>query len=70
MKDFIKKSGLTVSQFAKKYDVPYNTVRQWAEGIRKAPTWLVRLFEAEQAYKPLVEEQIKTEKTILLDENF
>lgn len=54
MKDFIEKSGLTASQFAKKYDIPYNTVRQWAEGIRKAPTWLVRLFEAEMAYKPLI----------------
>lgn len=55
MKDFIEKSGFTVSQFAKKYDIPYNTVRQWAEGIRKAPDWLVKLFEAEQAYKPLIE---------------
>ena len=53
MKEFIEKSGLTAAQFAKKYGIPYNTVRQWTEGIRKAPAWMEKLFKNEQAYKPL-----------------
>lgn len=60
MKTFIAKSGLTPAQFAKKYDIPYNTVRQWAEGLRSAPEWLKKLFQAEQACKPLLT-QSKTE---------
>lgn len=55
MKEFIEKSGLTAAQFAKKYEIPYNTVRQWAEGIRSAPSWLKKIFESENAYKPLIE---------------
>ena len=67
MKEFIEKSGLTTAQFAKKYDIPYNTVRQWAEGIRKAPNWLTRLFKAEQAYKPLIEE-VKEDTSLITEE--
>lgn len=72
MKEFIAKSGLTPAQFAKKYDIPYNTVRQWAEGIRCAPKWMVNLFKNENAYKPLNYKKgylLKTvhEKGILID---
>ena len=62
MKEFIEKSGLTAAEFAKQYGIPYNTVRQWAEGIRKPPDWLKKLFESEQAYKPLAETEEKEKK--------
>ena len=55
MKKLIEKSGLSIKEFSDKYGIPYNTVRQWYNGARSAPDWLVNLFKAEQAYKPLID---------------
>lgn len=68
MKEIIEKSGLTNSQFAKKYEIPYNTVRQWAEEKRKAPDWIKKLFKREQEYKPLLLIEEKDENTSLITE--
>lgn len=57
MKKFIEESGLTIKEFSEKYGIPYNTVRQWYNGSRSAPDWLVNLLKAEQAYKPLIDEK-------------
>ena len=57
MKKLIEESGLSVKEFSEKYGIPYNTVRQWSSGSRSAPDWLVNLFKAELAYKPLSDEK-------------
>lgn len=57
MKKFIEESGLSIKEFSEKYGIPYNTVRQWYNGARSAPDWLVNLFKAEQAYKPLIDDK-------------
>lgn len=55
MKKLIEESGLSIKEFSEKYGIPYNTVRQWYNGARSAPDWLVNLLKAEQAYKPLID---------------
>ena len=55
MNKLIEESGLSIKEFSEKYGIPYNTVRQWYNGARSAPDWLVNLFKAEQAYKPLID---------------
>jgi len=58
MRKLIEESGLSIKEFSEKYGIPYNTVRQWYNGARSAPDWLVNLLKAEQAYKPLVDNKI------------
>lgn len=58
MKQLIEESGLSIKEFSEKYGIPYNTVRQWHNGARSAPDWLVNLLKAEQAYKPLIDNKI------------
>lgn len=67
MQKVIKESGLTIKEFSELYEIPYNTVRQWANGTRQAPKWLVRIFKAEQAYKPLIEE-VKEDTSLISEE--
>lgn len=45
MKELIEKSGLSIKEFAEKYEIPYNTVRQWYNGERKMPRYLKNLIE-------------------------
>jgi predicted transcriptional regulator len=44
MKKLIEESGLSIKEFSDKYGIPYNTVRQWYNGARSAPDWLVSLI--------------------------
>lgn len=45
MKKLIKESGMTIRQFSEHYEIPYNTVRQWYNGTRQAPSWIRGLIE-------------------------
>ncbi len=45
MQEVIKNSGMTIKEFSKYYEIPYNTVRQWFNETRKAPNWLIKLFK-------------------------
>lgn len=40
MQEFIRQSKLSIKEFSELYGIPYNTVRQWANGERKAPEWV------------------------------
>ena len=44
MQELIKQSGMTIRQFSEFYEIPYNTVRQWYNGQRQAPSWAVKLL--------------------------
>lgn len=51
MKNLIKETGLTNKQFAEYYGIPYNTVLQWAKGIRRAPKYLTNLIKENRELK-------------------
>ena len=44
MQELIKQSGMTIKEFSEFYEIPYNTVRQWANGTRKAPSWITKII--------------------------
>ncbi len=39
-----KETGLSQSQFAKKFDIPVGTLQHWEQGIRKPPDYLIGLL--------------------------
>jgi DNA-binding transcriptional regulator YiaG len=45
MQEVIKNSNMTIKEFSNYYEIPYNTVREWYNGNRKAPNWVVKLFK-------------------------
>lgn len=45
MKNLIIESGMTLSQFANFYEIPYGTVRQWYTGERKPPSYIIKLIK-------------------------
>ena len=45
MKEIIENSGLKLKEFAEKYKIPYNTLRQWYNGERKPPTWIKEILK-------------------------
>ena len=45
MQELIKNSGLSIKEFSEKYEIPYNSVRQWYNGERKAPEYIKKLIE-------------------------
>lgn len=55
IKELRKKSGLYQEQFAKKYNIPVNTIRNWEQGRYKCPTYIVsmisRIMELESNLK-------------------
>ena len=76
MKEIIKNSGLTLKEFAEKYEIPYNTVRQWNNAERQAPNWIKKLFNnakntitIEQLYEYYTEEGLKYRAIIKKDSN-
>ena len=44
-KELIKELNLTIKDFAKLYEIPYNTVRQWYNGSRQAPPYIKKMVE-------------------------
>lgn len=44
MKKIIKSLGMSIKEFSEYYDIPYNTVRQWWNGDRKPPKWVIKLL--------------------------
>lgn len=46
MQEIIKESGMTIREFSNHYEIPYNTVREWYNGNRKAPNWVIKIFKA------------------------
>lgn len=40
-----KETGLSQSQFAKKFDIPVGTLQHWEQGIRKPPEYVLSLVE-------------------------
>ena len=55
MKEIIEKSGLKLQEFAERYGIPYNTVRQWYNGERHPAEWVKKLIKEKTEYKPLLE---------------
>ena len=51
MQNLIKETGLTNKEFAEYYEIPYNTVLQWAKGIRKAPKYITKLIKENRNLK-------------------
>lgn len=39
------KYNLTIQKIAKRYEIPYSTMRQWLYGQRKMPKYLLKLIE-------------------------
>lgn len=43
--EMMKKYNLTIKGISEKYEIPYNTIRQWVNGSRKMPKYLFKLIE-------------------------
>ena len=39
-----KETGLSQSQFAKKFNIPVGTLQHWEQGIRKPPEYVLSLI--------------------------
>ncbi len=55
-----KKLGYTQKEFANRYDIPFRTIQNWENGIRKPPEYVLKLLE----YK--IQEDLINRKTIIL----
>ena len=53
IKELRKKTGLSQSKFAAKFEIPVRTLQQWEQGISAPPEYLVRMM----AYIMLLEER-------------
>lgn len=45
VKEVRGKTGLSQSKFAEKYHIPAKTIRDWEQGRREPPDYLVELLE-------------------------
>ena len=43
--DLRKKTGLSQSQFAKKFHLNINTLQSWEQGIRNCPEWTLWMIQ-------------------------
>ena len=46
-----KETGLSQSQFAKKFNIPVGTLQHWEQGIRKPPEYVLALIAQILAYE-------------------
>lgn len=37
--------NLTTKEFAESFEIPYNTVRQWINGERNCPTYIINMLK-------------------------
>ena len=44
IKELRKKTGLSQSRFAAKFEIPVRTLQQWEQGISAPPEYLVRMM--------------------------
>lgn len=51
MRKLIEQTGMTIREFSEYYSIPYNTVRQWYNGIAKCPDYLKKLIEENRELK-------------------
>ena len=45
LKELRENSGMTRSEFAEYFEIPYRTVQNWEIGERKCPEYLLKLIE-------------------------
>lgn len=45
IKELREYSGMTRTEFAKYFEIPYRTVQDWELGNRKCPDYLIKLIE-------------------------
>ena len=51
-----KETGLSQSQFAKKFDIPVGTLQHWEQGIRKPPEYVLALITSVITYEVLLDQ--------------
>ena len=44
IKELRKKTGLSQSRFAAKFEIPVRTLQQWEQGISAPPEYLIRMM--------------------------
>lgn len=55
IKELRKSTGLTQSEFSRKTGIPLGTIRNWEQGSRKAPEYILSLVEKSIQYDKLKE---------------
>ena len=43
-KELLEKSGMKMTQFSEYFNIPYRTVQNWKDGVRKCPDYLIDLI--------------------------
>ena len=56
--------NLTIKEFANLYEIPYNTVRQWYNGKRTAPQYIIKMIEK------IIELESKGKQLNFLDKDY
>lgn len=62
MEEILKQLGMNYKEFSEHYEIPYNTVRQWAQGTRKPPAYVLKLLN-EKIERESKGEQLRIEDT-------
>ena len=44
-KEFRKQTGLNLTEFSKRFNIPYRTVQNWEYGISNPPEYLLELIK-------------------------
>lgn len=44
-KNLREASGMSMTEFAKYFNIPYRTIQNWEYGVRKCPEYVVELME-------------------------
>ncbi len=60
IREMRKELGDTQSEFAERYHIPFRTIQNWENGVRKPPEYIVRLLERQ------VKEDLVNRKTVVL----
>lgn len=60
IKNLRAKLGVTQSEFAKRYNIPFRTLQNWETGTRKPPIYMTNLLEQR------IKEDLINQKTIIL----
>lgn len=45
IKELRKQTGMSQSQFAKRFNIPVGTLAHWEQGVRKPPNYVLTMIE-------------------------
>jgi DNA-binding transcriptional regulator YiaG len=44
-KELLKQYNLTITEFSRKFEIPFRSAQNWYSGVRKPPDYLIKLIQ-------------------------